>query len=168
VIPAHKSKPGVLVRVVAYKLDRVLYSCRAPHVEMNSAFFVKNFLAHLRDARRDLNFLRMQILASQLRQPIQLLFESMVEAFVLIAETRCRRSHLQVEIGGSLGVVKNRAFTALKNLRGLNGVGGDSERGITGFHFTVFVISQSLFLGSSDAMDRQRSPTPRWRHSAEI
>jgi hypothetical protein len=75
------------VRTVSNELDYVFDGPGTAHVEVNPAPFLKNFF-HIRAIRAETSvFFDCKYLASQLRQSIQLLFGSLVEPVVLIAET---------------------------------------------------------------------------------
>src|SRR5439155_7355395 len=62
VIAAHESEHQVLAGRVAHDLERVLDGLRAAHVELHAPLHPEALFAILRDARRDLDLLRVQVL----------------------------------------------------------------------------------------------------------
>ena len=73
---------------------------------------------------------RMQVLARDLRQGVELLLHRLVEARIGIAEVDRRIPHLQVEVRHAGGVEEVAALAAREDLRRLDVVDGVAERAI--------------------------------------
>src|SRR5262249_53884853 len=122
--------PALAVRGVAHELERILDRLRAADVEMHAAIVAELRLRVARDQRGELDLLAMQVLARDLRQPVDLALERVVEATVGIAEIDRRVPHLQVEIFAAGDVVEERAVAAIEDLRLLGVVNGVAVRAV--------------------------------------
>src|SRR5438128_12616218 len=92
------------------------------------------------DRRGEFDLLRMQILAGELRQRIQLPRERRVQAAVAVAEARRRVPHLQIEVRRALPVVQVVALRALETLRRIEVVNGVAPRTVPAFQLQKFTL----------------------------
>ncbi|MNF89182.1 hypothetical protein D3C84_716960 [compost metagenome] len=107
---------------------------------------------------RELDLALVQILAGDLRQRIDLLFQCIVQAGVGVAEVDRRIPHLQVEIGLVAGVPDIRAFAAAENTGWFYVVDGVAVGAIAGFFF-----QKKLVFSGGDSNIRHAGKTPVWR-----
>ncbi len=88
-IAAHKGKHQVFPGDIAHDFQRVLDSLGTSDVKMHAPFYSEALFAVLRNARGHLNLLGVQVLASKLRQPIELALQRIIQPAVFIAEACC-------------------------------------------------------------------------------
>ena len=129
---------------VAHHFQGVFDRLRAADVEVHTAVEAELVLGIDRDHFRQLDLAFVQVLAGDLRQRVDLLFQRVVQAWVGIAEVDGRVPHLQVEVGLVFGVPHIRAFAAAENTRRLDVVNGVAVGAILGF----FIQKHLVFSGS--------------------
>src|SRR5438874_13405193 len=96
VVATHEGEDQILARRVAHDLQRVFNRLCAADVEMNTPLNAKLGLVESRDGRREFDLFRVQILAGELRQLINLILERVVQTLIAVAEARRRIPHLQI------------------------------------------------------------------------
>ena len=94
----------------------------------------------------------MHVLTGDLRQPVDLALERVVQAAVGVAEVDRRVPHLQVEILAALGIVQIGAFAALEEL-GLRIVNRVTVRTVNRFELqqlggVQFMLGVTLWAGA--------------------
>src|SRR5579863_6863604 len=80
----------------------------------------------------------MQILAGELRQPVELALQRFAKPRILVAKARGRIPHLKVEVRRAFLVVEVRPLTVHKNLGGLEIVDGVAKRAVLTLEFEEF------------------------------
>ena len=118
VITALEGKHQVFAGVIAHQLQRILNGLRATHVEVYAAFYAKALFAVLGDARGHFHFLRVQVLAGELWQAVNLPLQGIAQALVFVTKARRGIPHLQIEVGSPFLVVKVTALAIDKDFRG--------------------------------------------------
>ena len=105
---------------VADELERVLDRLRAADVEVDAALADPTWRsASSAIARGELDLGRVQVLARDLRQRVDLALQHVVQARVGIAEVDRRVPHLQIEVRHAARVEQVAALAALEDLRRL-------------------------------------------------
>ncbi len=94
----------------------------------------------LRDHLRQLDLGRMQVLAGDLRQGVDLTLQHIVQALVGVAEVDRRVPHLQVEERRAGGVVQIAALAALEDLRRIGVVDRIAERAVARFQLEEIAL----------------------------
>src|SRR6516165_145324 len=118
VIAAFERKHQALaVAGVAHELERILDRLRSAYIEMHATLAAELRFSIARDHGGEFDLLAVQILARDLRQPVDLALERVVETAVGVAEIDGRVPHLQVEILPALGVVEIRSLATVEDLR---------------------------------------------------
>src|SRR3984893_10616063 len=131
---------------VADELQRIFHRLRAADVEMHAALEAEFSFGILRDRRGKLDLLAVEILACDLRQPVDLAFQRVVETLVGVAEIDGRVPHLKVEVLLALAVVDERAFATLEDFRYLGIVNRVAERAIFRFEREQFLLVKLGFV----------------------
>ena len=140
---------------VTHHFQRVLDRLRAADVEVHATVEAEFLLGVHRDHFRQLDLALVQVLAGDLRQGVDLLFQRVVQARVGVAEVDRRVPHLQVEVGLVFGVPHVGAFAAAENTRRLDVVNGVAVGAVLGFF-----IQKDLVFGGSDADIRHGGRVP--------
>jgi hypothetical protein len=115
---------------IADELQRILDRLCTADIEVDAALLAELGFGVLRDQRRELDLLAMQILAGDLRQRVDLALQRRIETGVGVAEIDGRVLHLQVEEAVALGVEHERAFAAREDLRELRVMDGIAMRAV--------------------------------------
>ncbi len=102
---------------LAHELQGVLDRLRAPDIELHPALHAEGALDALADQLRQLDFLPMQVLAGELRQPIHLGAHCPAHRRVGVAQVDRGVPHLQVEVLPAVQVVEVAALASLEELR---------------------------------------------------
>jgi hypothetical protein len=136
---------------VAHELERILDRLGAADIEVHPTLGAELALGILRDQRRELDLLAMEILAGDLRQRVDLALQRGVEARIGVAEIHRRIPHLQVEEAVSSRVQHEGTFAAREDLGHLRVVHRVAMRAVLGLE-----RQQARFIGCEGVhVDRQ-------------
>jgi len=116
VVTALKSKHPGAAGIFAHQLEGVLYGLGTAYVKMNAAFKTEAFLDALHNALRELDLFTVKILASQLREFIDLALESFIDPGIPVTQVHGGIPHLKIQIRFPRHVVEVTAFTAVEDL----------------------------------------------------
>src|SRR5436190_3772439 len=117
---------------IAHELQAVLDRLAASDIEVDAALQPEPLLGQLRQHGGKLDLLTVQVLARQLRQPVELAPHHLVQTGIAIAEIDSRIPHLQIEVRAALRIVEKGALAALEDLRRIGVVHGVAVRAIPG------------------------------------
>ncbi|RMO59452.1 hypothetical protein ALQ29_05598 [Pseudomonas marginalis pv. marginalis] len=140
---------------VTHHFQGVFDGLRTADVEVHTTVEAEFFLGVDRDHFRQLDLAFVQVLAGDLRQGVDLLFQRVVQARVGVAEVDRRVPHLQVEVGLVFGVPHIGAFATAENTWRLDVVDGVAIGAVFGFF-----IQKDLVFGGSDTDIRHGGRVP--------
>ena len=136
VIAAHEGHEEALACGIPHELHRVFDRLRAAHVELDPSLQAEGPQTFQRQLLGHQHFFFVEILAGELREPVQLRLQGIDDALVAIAEIDRRVPHLEIEVGFLLAVVEEAAFAVLKEFRHGRIMDGVSMGAIFRFFFT--------------------------------